>query len=154
MADDKKDAKADDKDKDKKSSDKDTAKSDDKDKDKEKDKDKDKPVKVTVDLEGIGNRILSLPIPPRNYRAIATGKAGVIYLLEGPPFGRASSFQGSGIFAVWRFTLEKRQPESVLSDIDAMQISADGSKILYARKGGWTIAPADELKPGMPARHL
>ncbi|MGA8090599.1 MAG: PDZ domain-containing protein [Terracidiphilus sp.] len=148
VADDKKDAKADDKDKDKKSSDKDTAKSDDKDKDKEKDKDKDKPVKVTVDLEGIGNRILSLPIPPRNYRAIATGKAGVIYLLEGPPFGRASSFQGSGILAVWRFTLEKRQPESVLSDIDAMQISADGSKILYARKGGWTIAPADELKPG------
>ena len=144
VADDKKDAKADDKDKDKKAGDKDTAKSDDKDKD----KDKDKPVKVTVDLEGIGNRILSMPIPPRNYGAIATGKAGVIYLLEGPPFGRASSFEGSGIVAVWRFTLEKRQPETVLSDIDAIQISADGSKVLYARKGGWAIAPADELKPG------
>ena len=144
--------KADDKDKDKKAGDKDkdTAKSDDKDKDrdKEKDKDKDKAVKVVVDLDGIGNRILSLPIPPRNYGAIATGKAGVIYLLEGPPFGRASSFQGPRIQALWRFTLEKREPETVLSEIDGIQISADGSKILYARKGGWSIAPADDLKPG------
>jgi tricorn protease len=146
VADDKKDAKADDKDKDKKAGDKDkdTAKSDDKDKD----KDKDKPVKVTVDLEGIGNRILSLPIPARNYGAIGTGKAGVIYLLEGPPFGRASSYEGAGIHAVWRFTLEKREPETVLNEIDAFQVSSDGSKILYARKGGWAIAPADDLKPG------
>jgi tricorn protease len=57
--------------KDDKSTAKDESKSADKDKDKDKDadkdKDKDKSVKVTVDLDGIGNRILSLPIPPRNY---------------------------------------------------------------------------------------
>ena len=47
------------------------------------DKDKDKPVKVTVDLDGIGNRILSLPIPPRNYGGISAGKTGVLYLAEG-----------------------------------------------------------------------
>jgi len=55
----------------------------DKDKDKDaakddKDKEKDKPVTVTIDLEKIGDRILSLPIPPRNYGSIATGKTGVI----------------------------------------------------------------------------
>ncbi len=146
-ADDKKDAKADDKDKDKKASgkDKDAAKSDDKDKDKA----KDKPVEVKIDLEGIGNRILSLPIPPRNYGSIGTGKAGVIYLTEGSPFGRASDGGGgSGIRAVWRFTLEKREVETVLNDVDAFQVSSDGSKILIGRKGGWAIAPADELKPG------
>src|ERR1035441_10236332 len=67
----KSDDKKDDKKKDDKSSTKDEAKADDKDKDKDKDKDskdkKDEPVKVTVDLENIGNRILSLPIPARNY---------------------------------------------------------------------------------------
>src|SRR6266568_4978700 len=137
---------------------KDDAKSDDKEKQKEKDKaagnepgkeDKDKPVKVTVDLESIGNRILSLPIPPRNYGGIGTGKAGVIYLFEGQPFGRSSSESDQpGIRAVWRFTLEKREPESVLSDVDGFVLSADGSKAMYARKGGWTITPADDLKPG------
>ena len=151
----KKDAKDDKSSKDDKSAKKDEARDADKDKDKEtskdpgNDKDKDKPVKVTVDLDGIGNRILSLPIPPRNYGAISTGKAGVLYLAEGSPFGRSSDEGGGpGIRAVWRFTLEKREPETVLSDIDAFTVSADGSKVLYGRKGGWTIAPADDLKPG------
>ena len=55
---------------------------------------------------------------------------------------------GPGIRAVWRFTLEKRKPETVLGDVDAFTVSSDGSKVLYARKGGWTIASADDLKPG------
>jgi hypothetical protein len=42
----------------------------------------------------------------------------VIYLLEGSPVGRSSGDDGSGIRAVWRFTLEKRKTEQVLSDID------------------------------------
>jgi len=139
---DKKDAKDD------KPADKEEAKSS-SDKDKEKDKEKDKPVVVTVDLEGIGNRILALPIPARNYGGIVNGKAGVVYLYEGSPFGRSSSREdGGGIRAIWRFTLEKRKVESVLSDVDAFIVSADGSKVLYARKGGWTIAAADDLKPG------
>jgi tricorn protease len=141
IAEDKKDAKSE------KSEDKgkDTAKSDDKDKD----KDKDKPVKVTVDLEGIGNRILSLPVPPRNYGGVTVGKAGVIYLLEGSPFGRTSNENDQpGIRAVWRFTLEKREPEALLSDLDGFVVSADGTKVLYARKNAWTISPADDLKPG------
>jgi tricorn protease len=114
--------------------------------------DADKPVEVKVDLEKIGDRILSLPIPARNYGAIAAGKTGVVYLDEGSPVGRASNEdEGSGIRAVWRFTLEKRKPEEVLSDVDAFNISFDGSKVLYGRKGAWTIASADDLKPGEAA---
>ena len=146
-------SKADDQKKDDKAAnkDKEAAKSDDKDKDAaktDKDKEKDKPVKVTVDLENIGNRILSLPIPPRNYGGIAAGKAGVVYLGETSPFGRPSEEDGPGIRALWRFTLEKREPEQVLANLDDFQISADGSKVLYARKGSWAIAKADDLKPG------
>ncbi len=121
------------------------------DKDKETDKgtDKNKPVKVTVDVDGIGNRILSLPIPARNYQDLAIGKAGVLYLDEGGPFGRSSNEEGGpAVRAVWRFTLEKRKTESVLGDLDQFKVSSDGSKVLYARHNAWTIAPADELKPG------
>jgi tricorn protease len=121
-----------------------------KDGDKDKDKkDADKPVVVKVDLDKIGDRILALQIPARNYSEIAVGKTGVVYLIERAPFGRSSSFDGGpGIRSIWRFTLEKREPETVLSDLDAFTVSFDGSKILYARKGAWTIAPADDLKPG------
>jgi tricorn protease len=80
------------------------------------------------------------------------GKTGVIYLGERAPFGRSSSGKTvPAIRAVWRFTLEKRTPEAVLSNIDAFNVSADGSKVLYARKGAWTIASADDLKPGSDA---
>ncbi len=118
------------------------------DKGKEK-KETEKPVEVKVDLDGIGNRILSLPIPARNYAGLTAGKTGVLYLAEASPFGRSSNEDGGpGIRALWRFTLEKRTPEMVLGDLDNFIVSADGSKVLYQRHNTWTIAPADELKPG------
>lgn len=148
-------AKKDDKkDSDKKDADnKDTAKKDDsakgeKDKKEGDKKEPEKPVEVKIDLDRIGDRILALPIPARNYNFISAGKTGVLYLGEGGPVGRSSGDDGPGIRAIWRFTLEKRKPETVLSDLDAFNTSFDGSKILYARKGAWTIAAADELKPG------
>jgi tricorn protease len=137
-------------DKDKKD-DKATAKSgDDKDKDaKKEDKTEDKKVDVKIELDGIGNRILSLPVPARNYGGLVTGKTGVIYLLEGSPVGRSSGDGGgSGIRAVWRFTTEKRKTEQVLSDIDGFLVSADNSKALIAKHDSLSIVPTDDLKPG------
>jgi tricorn protease len=120
-----------------------------KDTDKDK-KDAEKPVVVKVDLEKIGDRILALPIPARNYNWIAVGKTGVLYLGEGTPVGRPTNNDGApGNHAIWRFTLEKRKPEIVLNDVDAFIVSFDGSKVLYARMGVLcNIASADDLKPG------
>ena len=145
------DQKKDDQKKNDKAADKD--KSSDKDKSdknaKDADKDKDEAVKVTVDLENIGNRILSLPIPARNYGGLLSGKDGVIYLLEGSAIGRSSNEDGPPAGPnVWKFATEKREPEQVLSKVDAFTVSDDGSKALYARGDNWSIAPADDLKPG------
>jgi tricorn protease len=107
----------------------------------------DQPVVVKVDLDGIGNRILALPVPSRNYVAVGAGKTGVIYLLEGSPFGRASGGDGPGIRAVWRFTLEKRKTEQVLSDIDGFSLSADASKALVVQHNSLSIVATDDLKP-------
>jgi tricorn protease len=138
-------AKDDSKDADKKDADKKDA--DKKDADKKDDKaDADKPVEVKIDLEKIGDRILALPIPSRNYGNIVTGKTGVLYLLESSPFGRSSS-GGPNIRAIWRFTPEKRQPESILSNVDNFIVSQDRSKVMYQRHDAWTIASADSLKP-------
>src|SRR5207247_5014823 len=42
-----------------------------------------KEVTVTIELDNIGQRILALPIPPKNYIGMVAGKSGVLYLLEG-----------------------------------------------------------------------
>ena len=89
-----KDEKKPDADKDKPAADKDRGKDADKDKDKDKDKDdkdkdakdkgkKEEPVVVKIDIEGIGQRILSLPIPAKNYSNMLSGKSGILFLAEG-----------------------------------------------------------------------
>ena len=105
---------------------------------------------TVVDLADIGNRILALPIPSKNYVDLAVGKTGVLFLAEGGPVGRASADSGSPISALWRFTLEKRQTEELISGLNSFKVSFDGEKLFYAREDNWFIAPVGELKPGSP----
>ncbi len=105
---------------------------------------------TVIDLADIGNRILSLPIPSRNYTELAAGKSGVLFLAEGPPVGRSAEDPGSPIRALWRFTTEKRQTEEILSGLTSFKVSFDGEKLFYQRQDNWFLAPTAELKPGSP----
>jgi tricorn protease len=109
-----------------------------------------KPKPTVIDLAGIGNRILSLPIPARNYIDLSAGKAGVLFLAEGPAVGRASADGASPILALWRFTTEKRLTEEILSGLTAYKVSFDGEKLFYSRQENWFLAPVGDLKPGSP----
>jgi tricorn protease len=140
---DKKDAAKKDEDK---SQDKDIAKGDEK-----KDAAKKEEVKPTViDLPGIGNRILSLPVPARNYVDLAVGKSGVVFLAEGGAVGRPSEGDGPPIRSLWRFTTEKRQTEEVIRGLGGFVISANGEKLFYSRGDSWFMATVGELKGGSP----
>jgi tricorn protease len=123
---------------------------DDKGKDKGKKKDAEKLKPTVIDLAGIGNRVLSLPIPARNYVDLSVGKTGVLFLAEGPPVGRPSEEDGTPIIALWRFTMEKRLTEEMLGDLTAYKVSLNGEKLFYARHNSWFIAPTADLKPGSP----
>jgi tricorn protease len=109
-----------------------------------------KPKPTVIDLADIGNRILSLPIPSRNYIDLSVAKSGVLFLAEGAAVGRASEESGSPIRALWRFTTEKRQTEEILSGLTSFKVSFDGEKLFYAREDSWFLAPVAELKPGSP----
>jgi tricorn protease len=126
---------------------KDAAKDSDKKDDKDKDK-KDKPTPPTkIDLDGIQQRILALPIPARNYVTLVAGKEGVILLGEGNAAANPSA--GNGIMrSVWRFTLETRKTEDVLHDSTAIATSFDGEKALYMKGSGWFITKVSDLNPG------
>jgi tricorn protease len=109
-----------------------------------------KPKPTVIDLSGIGNRILSLPIPARNYIDLSVGKTGVLFLAEGPAVGRASEEEGSPIRALWRFTTEKRLTEEMLSGLNSYDVSFDGEKLFYIRQDNWFLAATSDLKPGSP----
>jgi tricorn protease len=107
-----------------------------------------KPAATVVDLDGIGDRILALPTPARNYIDLAAGKTGVIYLAEGPAVGRPSEESGPHIRALWRFTTESRKTEEVLTDLNGYGVSFNGEKLFYIQEDHWFTVAASDLKPG------
>ncbi|MFT4031337.1 MAG: PDZ domain-containing protein [Siphonobacter sp.] len=112
--------KADDTRKEKKDDKKDT-KSDAKDEKKTDDK-KEEP-KVIVDLEGIGQRILALPVPAAVLGNLAVGDGGKLFYVN---YGDAVTKP-----ALQRFDLKERKNEAFLPGVAGYTLSADGKKLLY-----------------------
>jgi tricorn protease len=123
----------------------------DKDKASDKDKgDKDKkeePVVVKIDIDGIGQRILSLPIPPKNYLNILGGKSGILFLAEGPLVVTEDD-QPNVSQTIQKFDLSKRKVDKVLEDVNDFAVSFDGEKILYRKDDSWSTASPDDGPSG------
>jgi tricorn protease len=101
------------------------------------------PEKTTIDFEGIAQRILALPIPAKNYVAFATGKEGVLYILEGP------QVPGNGSQTLHRFDLAARKFDKFMDNVDTFVVAFSGEKILTKQGAVWTIAAAaPPVEPG------
>jgi tricorn protease len=99
------------------------------------------PVSVRVDFENIGQRILAVPMPARNYIRLVAGKAGQLFVLE--------QVSGSPGRTVHKFDLKTRKTDKMLDGAAAFEISANGEKILYRQGDRWFIAgSATAPKPG------
>jgi tricorn protease len=129
---------ADKKDSDKKDDNKQADKKKDGDKDKDKDKEKkEEPAKTVIDLDGIEQRIVALPIKAANYVGLDVGKAGTLFLSEVPDVPR---FEPMTPVTVSKFDLTTRKTDPFLSGITAFAVSANGEKVLYKQGQGWFIA--------------
>jgi tricorn protease len=117
-------------------------------------------VNVRIDAENIGQRILALPIPPRNFGQLVAGKAGTIFLVE-------ESFRGlQDPSTLWRFDLASRKPEKLAEGINDFTVSFDGKKMLYSKglraNKKWFVSsatapargegPSAVAKPEMPLK--
>ena len=115
-------------------------------------KKKEEPVKVVIDLDGIGQRIVSLPIKAARYEALDSGKAGTLFLTEivdVPRFGQPN------LATVSKFDFTTRKTEPFLSGIRGFAVSAKGEKVLYRQGEGWFIAGTSAApKPGDGALKL
>ncbi len=113
----------------------------------------DKKVTVTVDFDGISQRILSLPIPARNYVGMYAGAAGQLFLLEAP--STPALAPGGGGNSLYRFELGVRRVNKLLDGVRDFAVSADGKKMLYRMGAGaaarWLIASVPPPTPPGPA---
>ncbi len=101
-------------------------------------------VEVQVDLAGIDQRILALPMPARHYVGLLGGKAGVVFAVEGPP----ASAEGDAVYTVHRFDLSKRKADVAIGGVKFFQVSATGEKILYQQGDKWAIAEPPAMPEG------
>jgi tricorn protease len=116
------------------------------------DKNKEEVVKVVIDLEGIGQRIVSLPIKAARYEGLDTGKAGTLFLSEIVDVPR---FEGPTPVTVSKFDFSTRKTEPFLSGINGFGVSANGEKVLYRQGPAWFVAKTDTApKPGDGALKL
>jgi tricorn protease len=144
-------------DKSKEGADKDKGKEGDKKDADKKDADKKEEIPVvTIDLEGIGQRIVSLPIRAANYVGLNTGKTGILFLSEVADVPR---FSEPALITVTKYDLSTRKTEPFVGGVSAFTVSANGEKVLFkqgpAPTSPWIIAPtAAAPKPGEGALNL
>jgi tricorn protease len=103
---------------------------------------------VKIDMENISQRILALPIPPRNYVSLSAGKAGMLFLLEAPMV-QSMTGPGEGM-ALHMFDLKTRKTDKIRDAILGFTLSANGEKMLYRQGQQYFIAPAGRQAPPSP----
>ena len=117
---------------------------------KEEKKKPEKDVTVKIDLEGILQRILAVPMPARNYVELQTGETGTLLALatEAPLPG---TLFPQGV-SVHRYDLKERRADVVVSGVDVFEMARNGKKYLYSQKGRWLIGTLKPMPPsGAPA---
>ncbi len=95
-----------------------------------------KPATLTIDLEGMENRIVDLPVKAGNYSQLGfAGDELLLYVDNG------TSTDGSG--KLHKYNMKKRADEEVM-DLNGYGISANGKKMIYATGDNWFISDAGE----------
>ncbi|MGD0955608.1 MAG: PDZ domain-containing protein [Candidatus Acidiferrales bacterium] len=88
-----------------------------------------------IDLDGLGDRIVALPIPPGSLQTLGAAK-GFVYYVTAPVMGLSGPVPGED-FAIHVFDMKERKDQVLVSGANGFALSFDGKKLLYsAPKGG------------------
>jgi tricorn protease len=123
-----------------------------KEKDKDKDKDKDKknvkgeevdPAKdkkpIVIEFDGLGDRVVRVPLAADNYAAIAAIKGHLLYVRRGSfYYGR----DGETKPELRIYSVADRKETTLADGVDAYALSADGSKVLVKQGPAFSLLDA------------
>jgi tricorn protease len=105
--------------------------------------------KFGIDLDGILQRIVALPIEEANYFAIGAGKPGELFLFKGP---LAQVDPGPPSIDVELFDLKSRKAKPIVAGTNGAVVAADGDHLLYTMARRWFIVPTSQpVHPGAGA---
>ncbi|HVD76129.1 MAG TPA: PDZ domain-containing protein [Vicinamibacteria bacterium] len=115
------------------------------------------PEPVTIDFEGLDQRIVSLPVDRANYVALETGGEGILFLVASPTvltdedYGELEDAPAQSVF---RFELKKRKSERLLEKVDGgspvygglttFLLSSDGTRMLFAQGKKWFLTDSEK----------
>ena len=100
-----------------------------------------------IDLDGLTDRIVALPVGTENRRDLAVGETGQLFWIESPGQTSFAAFGAPG--ELKRFSLEDRKTKTLAGEVSAFHLSTDGKKILYRTDGDWFVTDvADKLPAG------
>ncbi len=127
-----------------------------KDKDnKDKKDEKEKTVEVRIDWDGLSGRVARVPVDSENYDGLAAVKGHLLYVRATPfYYGREADVKPS----LRIFSMKDRKEEVLVEDAGGFVVSGDGSKVLVAQQGGYSLydakAKAKDSKKGVSTKGL
>ena len=98
---------------------------------------------IHIDIEGIENRAVGVPMDPGNHYGLRAAEGKIFYLSFPNWTLTGGSPEPKGTLHL--FDMEKRKDQILLSPVDGYDLSADGEKIIYKSKKQFGIT---EAKPG------
>ncbi|BCW94153.1 MAG: tricorn protease [Thermoanaerobaculum sp.] len=108
--------------------------------DKQGEKGKAKPEKklptVVVDFEGLGQRVVPVPLEGENYGGLAAVKGYLLYIKRGAPFYGRDSYAKPGLYI---YDLKKREESLLVGEVGSYALSADGKKVLVQQGKAYKV---------------
>lgn len=90
------------------------------------------PADVTIDFDGLPNRILAFPLPAGDLDNLQVGEANQVYFLR----------TADGKAALHHYDLATRKDETLLPDVATYTLSGDGKKVMYRTGTTWATGPS------------
>ncbi len=91
---------------------------------------------VNIDFDGIGARIIRVPVTPDNYSGLNAVKGNLLYMKTGPFFYGRSSGQQPDLMI---FNLKDRKATTLAAGAAGYTVSPDGSKLLVIQGGAFRL---------------
>ncbi len=99
---------------------------------------------VRIDMDGIQERIVALPMPVRRYAMALAGPEGTVFIGE--------QIENQPGLALHKFSLEEREADVFARGVSSVSVSRDGKKMLYRSNGRWSVVGTERPpEPGSGA---
>lgn len=103
---------------------------------------------VRIDIEGIDQRILAVPMPSRRYVDLQVGKAGTLLAVAPAAADGGQALAGPRPAIIYRYDLKTRRNDVPLTGISGFRMSSSGDKALYRQGDNWIIAALRPMPNG------